>query len=1253
MATVTLQVDVKREQVNELQKDIEKLNKTTITIQTSRTTKDITATETATRQLLRTEKERQRLEQETQKTAQQTAKAERDRQNAIAATEKAERAKINTERAAAKQAQETARAEQQAAKADREADKATKEHNKNLKQQGLLYDILGRSVTSFIARMTAYRAVYAGIRAITNGMKEALQTMKQVDDQLVSVRKVTGFDDATLKLIEQNAYKTASQYGTTAPEYMESVVRFSQAGYKNLSSDLAELSTKTQIVGDLTGEVADQFLLSVDAAYKYNGSITELSKVLDGLNEIENNNATSIEKMAEGMGIVAPVAAQMHVSVDELAASLGTITAVTQRSGTEAARALRAIYLNIVGDTKTEIEEGVTWTTGEIEGLRDVIKLYAKDAWDAAQASGGIIDPMKAIAGLAKSVKDGVLSEAQLMEMVSDIGGKLRTSQLLALINNWDMYETMLAQYRDAFGSADKEVENAMDSWTRKSNVLKNTWTEFVQKSLNSELFKKFLDILTHVVKHLGSLEGSLFRLAPLVAAIKLREMAKALKDTTTQATGLAGALQKVGVSASALNKASVILAAIAIAWQAISAAIEDAEIKHQKEVDTIYENADAAQESSNNIYDLYKNMVSATEGSNDFEAAVTSLADALGKDLPEGVKKSQDALREYTAQQLLSYASTVNAAKTTAESEFVKKSDESAGIELRAFDNPAYEIFYDYSEELYDKIAEINRKIPLREGLDIFNIENINDAQKFRDVMQEVVDAVQEYARVSGDTSVFDVEYYKSALTYLGETKGEYDKLTSAISESAKAYAKYIYVAEGLEDANVNNRDSVMGLVRTLKDKYDLTQDEIDAVLALIRVTQEAADGEDEETKALQKNTDAQEANTKAKERATAAAKALVPVLFDESGKLTEVAEEALRTSSYLADLVQAEIDLQNETQRANYARMRAELAALAGEAVRTAKAIMAAYAMSASLSTLKVYAMDNGATPDVMKAITLLSALDSLEARINQTAAYSATITPYTSSYKPSSYSGSSGGSSSSRPSSSSSSSSTTKTEDVKLKALQNRLTLLKSELSLMQERGDSEADQIKKMKEIMKALHNEAEYLRSIGGDQATINNLSQEWWSYHNKIESIMEKEAEDAERQAKAIQDAVDAQLALNNALTQRSVRIYNASTGRWEWTANPTDVNSAREAYNNAMANLSPSDMGAYNAALAQAYANQTGLLASELYAQGLLGSNNSGGSTHNGNNYNFGNFTFSEAQAKGISLYDLAQLARSLAIYS
>lgn len=383
-----------------------------------------------------------------------------------------------------------------------------------MKEGTPIADALGDSIGNIIVKITTWQVVNGVVASIKRSFKEALDMLKAVDDELVTVRKVTGFDDNQIAKLKNQAFEVASAYGETADAYLESVAAFSRAGYKEQSAELAELSTKTQIVGDTTAEVANQFLLSVDAAYKYGGSIKELSAVLDGANELDNKYATSIEKIAEGMGIVAPVASQMHVTIDELAAAIGTITAVTQRSGSEAARALRALFLNIAGDTKTEIDEGVTWTTGEIAGLRDVIKLYAKDAYDAAQASKGIIDPMRAMEGLAKSMQDGVLTEQKLIEMVSDIGGKLRTSQLLAIIQNWDMYQSMLQDYAGAIGSADKEVENALDSWTRKTNILKNTWAEFISHLIDTNGIKGGIDLLTGFVRVLDSGVGKVAALA-------------------------------------------------------------------------------------------------------------------------------------------------------------------------------------------------------------------------------------------------------------------------------------------------------------------------------------------------------------------------------------------------------------------------------------------------------------------------------------------------------------------------------------------------------------------------------------------------------------------------------------------------------------------------------------------------------------------------------------------------------------------
>ena len=519
-------------------------------------------------------------------------------------------------------------------------------------------DLMGDSFVRVAGKMALWQVMGNAIAGLKRSFTEALETMKDVDDEMVTIRKVTGATTEELNRIEKQAYDTASAYGVAADEYLNSVANFSRAGYGEQASALAELATKTQIVGDTDAETAQQFLLSMDAAYKYQGSIEQLTKVLDGANEIDNNYATSIERIAEGLGKVAPIAAQAHVGADELTAAIGTITAVTQRSGTEAATALRALFLNIIGDTKTEIDEGVTWTTGEIAGLRDVIKLYAKDAYDAAQASGDVINPMKAIAGLSQSMKDGFLTEQQLMEMVSDIGGKLRTSQLLALIQNWDMYESMLGDYADAVGSADKEVENALDSWTRKTEILHNKWTQFVSNLVETDTIKDALDGVIGLVEFLDSDTGRLVvQIGLLVGTLALLKKgftalmtktavgtffgtltsaiggnAMAMTQLTGQMNTLLGMLPKIGVGAA-------IFAALALA---ISLSTEKA-----RAYEKTLEDVETAQGALDETKSEYDELIGKTEELTDAEKKRLEVLKELRQEQEKQLESAQKSAWE------------------------------------------------------------------------------------------------------------------------------------------------------------------------------------------------------------------------------------------------------------------------------------------------------------------------------------------------------------------------------------------------------------------------------------------------------------------------------------------------------------------------------------------------------------------------------------------------------------------------------
>ena len=474
------------------------------------------------------------------------------------------------------------------------------------------------------------------VHEVRAAFNSALTEMKNVDTELITIQKVTNESAQGMKRYADDAYEVASRLGAGASEYLNAVAEFAKAGYKDKSKELGELAITAAKVGDTTQQMANQFLLSVDAAYQYKGSIEDLTAVLDGANEIGNRFPTSVQKIAEGLGKVSPIAAQAHVGIAELTAAIGTITAVTQRSGTEAATALRALYLNIIGDTKTEIEDGAKWTAGEIEGLRDLLRKYAGDLVKAADETGKVINPMEAVRSLYLAMKEGVLTEQELMQQVSDIGGKLRSSQLLALIQNFDKYEQMLETYRDSAGSAAQEYGIYLDSWEAKTKQLSATWTDFVQRQLGTDKIKGLLDILIKVVENFDDW-------VPLIEAIAAAIVLINIPALTEQIARLFTALNSVqGV----IGVVAMMLGLLATENERYVNGLKKAASESAKE-------ADKAKQTADSYMELAAQLDSAKEGSEEYTTASEKIREALGKE-GEAVDDLSKKWHELTRQKII-----------------------------------------------------------------------------------------------------------------------------------------------------------------------------------------------------------------------------------------------------------------------------------------------------------------------------------------------------------------------------------------------------------------------------------------------------------------------------------------------------------------------------------------------------------------------------------------------------------------------
>ena len=1067
----------------------------------------------------------------------------------------------------------------------RNLDKTTEDYANRVKNssgvyQGLQRDVanvrqetqkLDRVTESFWMNIQKFARWYIGgnfVVKIIGSLREALATMKEVDTELANIQKVTDRTDQQMQRTAEAAYKVASAYGVAAQDYLESVAEFAKAGFGDQSEQLAEIATKTQLVGDVTSSIANKFLIASNAAWKMNGDIATLNKTLDAANVIENNYATSIEKLAAGMPIVSSIAAQAGMTFEETIAALGTITSVTQETGTKAATALRALILNILGAVG-EYEDGIEITEESVKSLDGILQVYAKDALSAAKAAGTVINPMEAIAALAKASEEGLVNQAELFEVLSSLGGKLRTNQLTALVQNFDMMKEMLDKTTQSAGSADKEIGVMLDTWEAKTNILKNTWTEFIANTINSNFIKSILDISTAVVDFADNAGLAAAAAAGLFTIFKGKEVIGALKDVRDTFKNLGDVLKGTTSNMTAATTSIGLMITAVSAFIMIYRQVEQARRESLEKAAT-----EAA--SIQNLTDKYDDLTEKLGNEN-----------LSREDLLTLLKKTTDKYNEEWES-----INDVNELREIA----IGLINEETKAKARQYtiDNQAA---YRMSQNILSgdrkvnmDYGGVNQQFSYEEAIAFYE-KAIDDAMKAEHMTNAQARALgvltDEYKRLKKEyeEATTTVDAYETALSILD---GTYQR----VEESASGVAGHTRdIGNAQNDASIYTKSLTERLAEASNaaTAYDTALSEVKTAL------DEFGSGSIEVYNAMVK--------------LEAAIPGSTDKLYDFETATWKIDASMIASKSDLLDFIDTQKQLEFSSAIAELESVAAAYWDIAGAAV----AAMTNQQAQAQMSGVLALTGSGASQAHYDIAQTQLAGVKAQKAEWD---AYIATLRAR-SSYKPDT-------SGIGRGSYTPVSTAPENTKDAELERLKAIVSLEKAELSFLQASGKSLDEINAKRKAIQAALHDQAEYMRSIEADEEDILALSTEWWNIQKNInddiakaeeelrkaeeERIkqLEEEAKLLEEQKKLQQEMFDnlksivddyyakliedkekeltleerilavqqAEAALANAQRERTVRYYNAATGQWEWQANAKNVKSAQDALKKAQDDL-------------------------------------------------------------------------------
>ena len=327
------------------------------------------------------------------------------------------------------------------------------------------------------------------------------QVVRELDTELVDLRKTTTATSSELKQFYSESNTTAKQLGVTTKEIISQASEWSRLGYaikdaQTMSKNSAILEA---ISPDLSIQKATDGLVSTLKAFRLEAD-DSLDGIISKINIIGNTQAVSNGDIVDILTRSSSAMAAANNTLEQTIA-LGTAATEITRNADAVGTALKTISMRIRGyDEETEEYIGnIEQLSGEIASLTKSastpggISLFTDDSKDTYKSTYQILDD---ISKIWNELTDK--NQAQLLEVLA---GKRQGQIVSAMISNFDTAKTSLDSMTNSAGNAMQEMEVIYDSLDYKLNRLSETGTGIAQNLFDRDVMKNTVDGFTTIAE--------------------------------------------------------------------------------------------------------------------------------------------------------------------------------------------------------------------------------------------------------------------------------------------------------------------------------------------------------------------------------------------------------------------------------------------------------------------------------------------------------------------------------------------------------------------------------------------------------------------------------------------------------------------------------------------------------------------------------------------------------------------------------
>lgn len=318
---------------------------------------------------------------------------------------------------------------------------------------------------------------------------EVVDLLTEVDDKLTQIQIVSGKTSGAIQGVRQDALIGAKNLASTTEDVLSAYETYYQQG---LSSNEAKSRAEATI---MAANVSDQSVSTtaeqVTAVLNgFNISATNTVDVLGKMANIGAKTATDFSEIASAMQKVASASDVAGLSLDDTLAAMATISSVTREAPETIGTSLNAI-LGRIGNLKVDDEY-----TSAIEQMYKNTK-SGLTLFD--EQTGLLKDASTILSELAE--KWNILDINQKRAITSQLAGTRQANRLLALMENWDMFE----EYKDYASSSENALEEQNDIYLQSveaaQNRMETAWDTFWLNLFDEDALKGFYNFSADMIE--------------------------------------------------------------------------------------------------------------------------------------------------------------------------------------------------------------------------------------------------------------------------------------------------------------------------------------------------------------------------------------------------------------------------------------------------------------------------------------------------------------------------------------------------------------------------------------------------------------------------------------------------------------------------------------------------------------------------------------------------------------------------------